>query len=181
MARERLRHLLRVAMIVTAATLLAGFIATRGPVAEPRGSTAVPARIADAELAAHAPASDIPPLHDRRRTIALLPSPRRNPFAFRAPLGVPAAAKASAAEPAPSTAADAAAPFDDASLMLIGIAEDPGADGPVRIAIISSGDRLWLVKEGELVAPDYRVGLISTDSAELFDSRRDALRRLAFK
>jgi hypothetical protein len=49
------------------------------------------------------------------------------------------------------------------------MAEDAGADGPVRTAIISGGHGLYLVKEGDVVASRYRVERLSDEGAALRD------------
>ena len=64
---------------------------------------------------------------------------------------------------------------------LAGIAEDAGADGPVRTAIISGGGQLFMVKEGETVTPRYRVAKISADVVELTDVIDNSVRRLALR
>jgi hypothetical protein len=64
---------------------------------------------------------------------------------------------------------------------LIGVAEDAGAGGVTRTAIISGQGQLYLVKEGETVASIYRVGMLSADSVELLDSTGGPVVRLALK
>ena len=64
---------------------------------------------------------------------------------------------------------------------LIGVAEDAGAGGVIRTAIISGQGQLYLVKEGETVASIYRVGMLSADSVELLDSTGGPVVRLALK
>jgi hypothetical protein len=79
------------------------------------------------------------------------------------------------------------------TLTLIGVAEDAGATGPIRTAIISGPGQVYVVKEGERVTPRYLVARISADVVELQDlsnvrsnavdeARGDAgFRRLALK
>lgn len=64
---------------------------------------------------------------------------------------------------------------------LIGVAEDAGAGGVIRTAIISGQGQLYLVKEGETVASIYRVGMLSADSVELLDSTGGPVVRLTLK
>ena len=64
---------------------------------------------------------------------------------------------------------------------LIGVAEDAGAGGVVRTAIISGQGQLYLVKEGETVASIYRVGMLSAGSVELVDSTGGPVLRLTLK
>ena len=63
---------------------------------------------------------------------------------------------------------------------LVGLAEDEGADGPVRTAIISGAGELFLVKEGEAITRQYRVATISSDHVEVTDVAGTAL-HLALK
>jgi hypothetical protein len=85
------------------------------------------------------------------------------------PAPQPALTEAPAATPAPP-------PFK-----LAGIAEDPGANGPVRTAILSGGGQVYLVKEGENVTSRYRVTRIAADVVELTDVTDGTTRRLALK
>ena len=66
-------------------------------------------------------------------------------------------------------------------LKLVGIAEDPGADGPQRTAILVGDGQLFTVKEGENVTARYRVARISVDVVELLDLNDNSLRRLALR
>jgi hypothetical protein len=52
---------------------------------------------------------------------------------------------------------------------LIGVAEDPGVDGPTRTAILSASGTLYLAKEGEPVTSRYRVARIAGEAVELVD------------
>jgi hypothetical protein len=55
------------------------------------------------------------------------------------------------------------------TLKLIGIAEDDGSGNVVRTAIISGLGDVFLVKEGEAIALQYRVLRIGADAVELTD------------
>jgi hypothetical protein len=66
-------------------------------------------------------------------------------------------------------------------MTLIGIAEDPGADGVIRTAIISGFGDVFLVKEGESVTSRYKVARISGDVVELSDATDASIIRLALK
>ena len=61
-------------------------------------------------------------------------------------------------------------------LKLVGVAEDPGADGPARTAIVVGDGQLYTVKEGENVTARYRVTRISADVVELLDLNDNAAR-----
>jgi hypothetical protein len=124
-------------------------------------------------------AFEIEKLHERLAPVATPRSPARNLFTFHAPAPrlttpPPAAPRAALSELVPPTIALP-------PLKLAGIAEDPGADGPVRIAFISGGDRLFMVKEGETVTPRYRVAKIAADVVELTDVIDNSSRRLALR
>jgi hypothetical protein len=64
---------------------------------------------------------------------------------------------------------------------LIGIAEDPGPDGPIRTAIISGHSEVFLVAEGDPVAFTYRVAKISGEAVELVHQGDGSVVRLALK
>jgi hypothetical protein len=66
-------------------------------------------------------------------------------------------------------------------LKLEGLAEDQGAQGPVRTAIISGFGDIFLVKEGESVTLRYRVAKISSDAVELTDLTDNTPLRLALR
>ena len=64
---------------------------------------------------------------------------------------------------------------------LIGIAEDAGADGPIRTAIVSGPGQLFMVKEGQNVTLRYSVTKIAADVVELRDPGDHSTLRLALK
>ena len=66
-------------------------------------------------------------------------------------------------------------------LKLVGIAEDPGPDGPIRTAIISGLGQLFFVKEGDSIAGRFRVQHLSGEVAELSDLADSTIHRLALK
>jgi hypothetical protein len=126
-------------------------------------------------------ANEIARLQERLRPSATPRQPGRNLFAFRAmaarppaPVVAPTAARPALTEMLPLAPALPA-------LKLAGIAEDAGADGPVRTAIISGEGQLYLAKEGENVTPRYRVVRISPDVVELIDVIDNSTRRLALR
>jgi hypothetical protein len=65
--------------------------------------------------------------------------------------------------PPPSAAAPPPPPVS-----LVGIAQDNGADGPTRTAIISAFGELMFLKEGQNIAYTYRVDRIGADGVDLF-------------
>jgi hypothetical protein len=124
-------------------------------------------------------AHEIERLHERLRPSESPRTPGRNLFTFRV------VAPRAAAQPPPAAPAivEAPAPTRPAEplLKLSGIAEDPGPDGPVRVAFISGDGQLYLAKIGDQVTPRYRVERISTDVVELVDLTDNHIRRLAMR
>jgi uncharacterized small protein (DUF1192 family) len=126
-------------------------------------------------------ASEIEKLRERLRPSETPRTPARNLFTFRA-----AAARASAPMLAPEPRAaivEMPAPPRpvEPPLKLSGIAEDPGPDGPVRMAFISGEGQLYMVKVGDPVTARYKVERISSDVVELLDLTENTTRRLAMR
>src|SRR5262245_29365122 len=124
-------------------------------------------------------ADEIARLHERLRPTATPSQPGRNLFTFRG-------ARAQTAAPPPPSSAPAIvdAPVGGAGLPTpepAGIAEDAGAEGPDRTAIISGEGQLFMVKEGDAVTARYRVAKISVDVVELTDLTDNSIRRLALR
>jgi hypothetical protein len=127
-------------------------------------------------------AIEIERLHERLAPTAPL-VPGRNLFSFR-----PQAARAAAPQspqpmrPALTELPPPVPPRPLPPLKLSGIAEDPGPNGPIRIAFIAGdGGQLFMVKEGETVTPRYRVATISGEVVELIDAIDNSVRRLALR
>lgn len=125
-------------------------------------------------------ASEIDRLHERLAPTVTPRVPARNLFTFRA-AARPAAAAVVLAPPLPALIEARPATVSLPPLRLSGIAEDPGADGPIRIAFISGDGQLFMAKEGELVTARYRVAKISADVVELTDVIDNSVRRLALR
>ena len=122
---------------------------------------------------------EIARLHERLRPTATPAQSNRNLFSFRsAPVR---AVPAPSAPTAPALVEAPPLPPPLPPLKLVGVAEDPGADGPVRTAILVGDGQLFTVKEGENVTARYRVSRISTDVVELLDLNDNSLRRLALR
>ena len=123
-------------------------------------------------------ATELGRLRDRLRPTATPRQPGRNLFRFHAAPApaAPAAPPPLPVEPPPAAAAPVVTP-----MRLVGLAEDPGPDGPVRVAFISAGGQLFNVKEGETVLEQYRVTKITADVVELADVNDGAVRRLALR
>ena len=139
-----------------------------------------PAASTVVEQSADALASEIAKLHERLHPTEPPLHPARNLFAYRGVAAKPPSAPAAAPRPAVADAPAAVAP-PQPSLKLAGIGEDEGADGPIRIAFISGEGQLFMVKEGEMVTPRYRVARISADVVELDDLATHTPRRLALR
>jgi len=125
-------------------------------------------------------AGEIARLHDHLRPSTTPRAPARNVFRYSSPAPVASVAAAPASAALVEAPAAAKAP-PQLPLRLSGIAEDPGPDGPIRVAIISGEGQLYMVKIGELVTPRYRVTAIGADVVELQDVDNQAIRRLALK
>jgi len=124
-------------------------------------------------------AVEIERLHERLAPAVAPSAPGRNLFTFRSAAArpappVPEAPRAAISEIAP-------VPIALPPLKLAGIAEDEGADGPVRMAFISGGGQLFMVKEGDAVTARYRVAKISADVVELTDAIDNSVRRLPLR
>lgn len=151
-------------------------------------ATSTPRRSVDTTIARPAPvelrgaelAAEIARLRERLHPTTGPQQPTRNLFQFSPVATLP---RGGAAPPAAAAASEALAPrpAEPPPLKLIGIAEDPGPDGPVRTAIISGFSQLFFVREGESVAARYRVRSLSGEGAELTDLVDATTVRLALK
>ena len=169
----------RVAAIGAVGGALAVWLAAASTMlTQPAVETPVP-RATGVELRGAALAAEITRLRERLRPTTAPQLPSRNLFEFSR------TAPARADPPAPHDLAEAEAPRPTAPaaplLKLVGMAEDPGPDGPVRIAIISGFGQLFLVKEGERVTSRYQVVKISGDAAEIRDLGDNSTLTLALK
>lgn len=118
--------------------------------------------------------SEIAKLHERLRPTAA-PLQTRDLFRYQTPHATPFAAPA----PAAVTPIPTAPP--PVTLKLVGIAEDVGAEGPVRTAMLSLHGELIFAKEGEMVSPQYHVSKISSEVVELIDASAGNVLRLALR
>src|SRR5258707_5048927 len=123
-------------------------------------------------------ATEIARLHERLRPTAMPRQPGRNLFTFHT---APVAVAPHVALPPRAALVELPAPLTQPALKLAGIAEDAGADGPVRTAIISGEGQLFMVKVGEQVTSRYKVAKISADVVELMDLGDQTVRRLALR
>ena len=158
---------------VSGATVLAGWLASTPPANEPEGAAVVsrqPATPRDA-AAASTIEHEADRLQVRVRREVDYTQPQRNPFRFGAARAdvdgggdIPAPAPVAAqAEPPVVT------PFvpPPPPVKLSGIAEDEKGGQMERTAILSSPSGVLLVREGDVVIGDYRVGRIESEAVEL--------------
>jgi hypothetical protein len=112
--------------------------------------------------------SEIGKLHDR---IAPSAAPTRSRDLFHFSTRVPARTAPPGSATPPVEAPGASPAPQPAAFMLIGIAEDPAADGaPARTAILKGVFDLFLVKPGDSVLGRYRVEQVSSDAVQLVDT-----------
>ena len=141
-----------------------------------------------AAIAPHRPAIDlrgadlakeIARLHERLRPDATPRQPARNLFSFHA---ARVGAAPVVAEPRPALV-EAPAPVapPPAPFKLVGIGEDPGANGPVRTAFISGDGQFFVAKEGDSITARFKVTKISADVVEITDVTDGATHRLPLK
>ena len=125
-------------------------------------------------------AVEIERLHERLAPSVVPSAPGRNLFTFHA-AAPRQAAPPLAPPPRPAITEFVPPPLALPPLKLSGIAEDPGEDGPIRVAFIAGEGQLFMVKEGETVTPRYRVAKISAEVVELTDVIDNSIRRLALR
>jgi hypothetical protein len=156
------------------AVWLAGAATSNRRVVDTTIATPTPIELRGAELA-----DEIARLRERLHPVAEPQQPARNLFQFSSRAAASASRvdrQAPAVSEVPAPPAPAAPP-----LTLVGIAEDPGQDGPIRTAIISGPGQLFFVKEGDSIAGRFRVQRLSGEVAELTDLADSTIHRLALK
>lgn len=121
----------------------------------PRGAAAQAALIADIER-----------LHQRVQTPAAPMHSSRNLFSFGSAMPARRSPQARTANDAPAYGSTAPRSAEVPVLRLVGLAEDPGPDGPRRTAIIAGPGGLSFATVGEAVGA-YRVTAIRADAVEL--------------
>ena len=131
------------------------------------------------ELQGAALADEIARLRERLHPVVEPQHPARNLFQFSSRAVAPSSR---VDRPAPAISAVPVQPAPAAPpLTLVGIAEDPGPDGPIRTAIISGLGQMFFVKEGDSIAGRFRVQHLSGEVAELSDLVDSTTFRLALK
>ena len=167
---------------VSGATLLAGWIASVPPA--PTTPSAAPSSSQSPRTAAAA--ADISELAARLQTRpgqgAGYNEPERNLFRFGPNRPVRSEAPepiVSALPPPPPEILPQAPP--PLPISLSGVASDSQGGGTVRTAILSSPGGVLLVKEGDEVLGQYRVGAVGEDSVELTRLSDGTALRIALK
>ena len=145
----------------------------------PEPSPAVPRRVVAAQAQA---AGDIQELAVRLqagvRAEVAFREPERNPFRFSSRADPPKTTPE--LEPAAPAAAAVPAPPALPVLSLIGVAADD-VDGVIqRTAIISTGQSVLLVREGDAVGAGYTVLKVEEGAVDLTSTADRSVRRLAF-
>jgi hypothetical protein len=157
------------------AAMLAGAMTTGRPdavVSQPAGTRAV-------ELQGAALGKEIARLRARLRPTVEPREPSRNLFEFgrsstsRAPRSRDVEPSV---DPVPVTE-----PIAPPPLKLVGLAEDTGADGPVRTAFISGLGDVFLAKEGDVLGARYQVTQISAMGVILTDLVDQTIIRLSIQ
>ena len=152
--------------VVSSATALAAWLAAQPPASAPGTAPVPPTDLAAGTTGASTIQQEAARLQARVREQVEYQRPERNPFRFNAarPSALDAAPRASApvieAEPLP-----AAPPPPPVSLA--GIAENQVGERTERTAILSSPAGVLLVREGDQVLGQYRVGRVEAEAVEL--------------
>jgi hypothetical protein len=160
--------------VVSGATVLAGWLASTPPSNTPAATAPAARRPAARDV----PASDIEREAERlqvrvQREVEYT-QPQRNPFRFGAARpNVDRGGDLPAPAPPPVAVPVVAPP---PPVTLSGIAEDQNGPQVERTAIFSSPAGVLLVREGDLVLGDYRVGRIESEAVELVKSDGTTLR-----
>jgi hypothetical protein len=118
-----------------------------------------------------------------REHLANAPAPRataRNPFSF---YSAPSARRPASADVRHATTPAPIAPeMREPVIELIGIAENPGANGPVRTALITNEQEdLMMVTSGQRILSRYDVLVITAEAVDLKDIQTGATRRLILR
>jgi hypothetical protein len=165
---------------VSGATVFAGWLASAPPSAVSEDRPAAPAL---SRLAAPGAPSDIAEqasrLQSRIRREMAYTSPERNPFQFEA-VRPATPVVAGFAQPEPSVELSAPAAASRPFLTLAGVATDRVPQGVERTAILSSTLGVLLVRAGDEVLGEYRVGAVEDESVELISLADGSTLRLSF-
>lgn len=130
-----------------------------------------PPRVSPLDLSLVSLQSEVGRLHERLGPTAT-PTRARDLFRFRGRVPRPSASASVRHDADVPVVAVPVVPVPP-SLALIGVAEDAGADGVVRTAIVSGLGDVFLVKAGESIRDRFRVGLVSADAVQIIDLTTD--------
>ena len=167
----------RVAWLVVGAGAVAVWLAGAATTGVRPPQVIVVPKPAAIDLQGEALAAEITRLHERLRPTAA-PVQTRDLFRYANRVAAKPGESAPAAAPAVPLAPADLTPKP--AFRLVGIAEDAGADGPVRTAIVSNGGALVFVKEGEALS-HFRVTRIAADVVEFTNTDDNTLLRLALR
>ena len=169
--------------VVSAGGLLATWLASAPqlrpppPAAYASSPTAARTEAAAAEIQEQASR-----LHVRIQEVVAYREPSRNPFRFSAQIHARPAPVASNPHPQPEGEPMTSVPARPTLLIaLSGIAQDTVEGRIVRTAIISMPDGIQLVKEGDMLAGQYRVVAVGADAVELVRVSDGSTVRLGLK
>lgn len=171
----------RAAAYFGSATLLGAWLASAAAVSmrqPPPPETPQPVRTSGTETLAADVEAQAVRLKERLAAAPVPQAPARNPFAF-ASREPPRVRRAAAPIEHDVPAVPALPP--EPPLDLIGIAEQQTESGVVRTAMITAGEELFLLTEGQALGPRYKVSAVSADAVELTDSITGAVRRLGLR
>ena len=171
---------------VSGATVLAGWLASAPPSNTP--APGVTSRRPQSSASRTTPGSDIAEqaarLQARLRQEPVYREPSRNPFRFgerEVPRPEPSTAAPRERELEP-TAIEPVAPVPPPPpIKLSGIAEDRNGDRVERTAVLSTPSGVLLVREGDTVLGQYRVGRVDANAVELIDTLGGAPLRLTIR
>jgi hypothetical protein len=169
--------------VLSAAGLFATWLASAPPLRPPLPAASTPPSAARTEAAAAEIQEQASRLHVRVQEAVAYQEPSRNPFRFSAriharpaPVGTSSARLQPEGEPVTSLPARPTLP-----IALSGIAQDTVEGRTVRTAIISTPDGVQLLKEGEMLAGQYKVAAIGADAVELVRVSDGSTVRLGLK
>jgi len=169
--------------VVSAAGLLATWLASgpqlrnSAPAAYATSPTAARTEAAAAEIQEQASR-----LHVRIQEVIAYREPSRNPFRFSTRLQTRPAPAPAADSPHPESEPLTSVPARPTLLIaLSGIAQDTVDGQTVRTAIMSTPDGVQLVKEGDMLAGQYKVTAVGADAVEFVKVSDGATVRLGLK
>jgi len=155
--------------VVSAAGLFATWLASAPPLRPPPPSAyASSPTAARTEAVAAEIQEQASRLHVRIQEAVAYREPSRNPFRFSARIHARPAPVTSNPQPQPDGEPMTSAPVRPTLLIALScIAQDTIDGRTVRTAIISTPDGIQLVKEGDMLAGQYKVVAVGADAVEL--------------